>query len=787
MGKIKRYWWLPGFLILVALGLLYRWLAVDLPELEDVRLQTPSIRVLDRNGQLLYEVINEGRHSVVGIDQVPQTCIDATIATEDKNFYTNPGVSFRGMLRAIWQNLHGGEVVSGGSTITQQVARNHLLDPGEQEQRTVYRKLREIILAYRLTRHYSKDEILLLYVNQTYYGNLAYGIDAASRAYFDKPLADLSLAECALLAGLPQAPSLYDPLLDPQAAKERQLTVLSLMKRNGSISQSEFESASQQQLVYASERFSIEFPHAVFAAIAELETILPEEVIHSGGLEVVTTFDLNWIQTAERLGRTQLGYLEQRDIPARATGAALVAIDPHSGQVLALLGSPDYFNQEDSGAMNMALIPRQPGSTLKPFTYAALFDPSRPEPWTPATMILDVSTPFVTKEGHSYVPVNYDGREHGPVLVREALASSYNIPAVIALQELGPPVLFEFLNRLGITSLDDPANYDLALTLGGGEVSLLELTAAYAALANQGVTVTPYMIETIYDADGEMIYQAAPSEGERVIDRRVAWLITDILSDNDARAAGFGLHSVLQIGRPAAVKTGTTNDYRDNWTVGYTPDLVVGVWVGNTNNDPMLEVSGVSGAGPLWHQFMREILKGSPEQTFPQPPGIIQVEVCALSGLLPTADCPYAKPEWFIDGTQPTAPDNIYVQLNGQLYLNLPAQAHDWARQEGILLLPTNVEAPSDLVILSPDPETEFLINPTLPRDVQKLKLAASATDAVQAIKFYVDDELYLVDDAAPFEVWWPLEPGNHQLYVEADTIDGVVQSEPVLFFVRMP
>ncbi|MBN1430824.1 MAG: transglycosylase domain-containing protein [Anaerolineae bacterium] len=786
---MKPHWGLFASLAiaLASMGWLYSWLVVDLPDLAHLRLQTPSIRILDRHGRLLYEVIDEGRHSVVDIEQVPRACIDATIATEDERFYTNPGFSFRGMVRAIWLNIRGLDVVSGGSTITQQVARNHLLEPGEQTQRTLRRKLREIILAYRLSQHYSKDEILALYLNQTYYGNLAYGMDAASRAYFGRPLQELSPAECALIAGLPQAPSLYDPLINPEAAHERQLTVLMLMEKNGYISHTDLEQAHQQPLIYVSERFSIEAPHAVFAAYAELGDILPPDVLASGGLEVVTTFDLDWIETAERIATRQLKMLNERDIPARATGAALVAIDPTTGAVLALLGSPDYFSRENSGAMNMALIPRQPGSTLKPFTYAALFDPAREEVWTPATMLLDVDTAFVTKEGHSYVPVNYDGREHGPVLARDALASSYNIPAVLALDVLGPRRLLDFLHRLGITSLSDPADYDLALTLGGGEVALLELTASYAALANHGAVTRPYMIQTVYDAQGRPIYETSPDSGEQAIDPRVAWLITDILSDNEARTAGFGPHSVLQIGRPAAVKTGTTNDYHDNWTVGYTPDLVVGVWVGNTNNLPMLDVTGVSGAGPIWHHYMREILKGTPERVFTQPPGLAQAEICVLSGMAPSPDCPYTRREWFIDGTQPTTPDTLYVRVGDQIYLDLPARAQTWARREGLLTLPIALESADDLVLLAPDPETVFLIDPTLPASAQQVRLAASGPNTILSITFYVDGEPYQIDDTVPFEVWWPLEAGRHELYVEAETPDGVNAGAPLFFTVREP
>jgi penicillin-binding protein 1C len=778
----KRWGLLVPLLLLAALGGSYVWLASDLPELDDLRLQTPSIRILDRHGRLLYEVIDEGRHSTVSIEQIPQSCIDATVATEDAGFYHHPGFSIWGLMRAAWINIKGGEVVAGGSTITQQVARNQLLAPEEQQQRTLRRKLREIVLAYRLTNHYSKDDILALYLNQTYYGNLAYGIDAASRAYYGKPLETLSLGECALLAGLPQAPSVYDPLTDPGAARARQLTVLRLMEENGFITHAEFEAEREQPLIFSSERFSIEAPHAVFTAYAELEQILPPEALFSGGLDVTTTYDADWIYAAQQIASQQLATLDERDIPARATNAALVAINPHTGDVLALLGNPDYFDQVHSGSLNMAVIPRQPGSTLKPFTYAALLDPSRPDPWTAATMLLDVDTPFVTKEGESYVPVNYDGREHGPVLVREALGSSYNIPAVLALDTLGTEQLLTLLERLGITSLEDARNYDLALTLGGGEVSLIELTAAYAALANHGERVDPHVIQTITDAQGNTVYSWQDTYPEQVIDPRVAWLITDILSDNDARAPGFGPHSILQIGRPAAAKTGTTNDFHDNWTVGYTPDLVVGVWVGNTHNLPMLEVSGVSGAGPIWHSFMREVLKGRPEQEFTQPLGLVQAEVCVLSGMAPSLDCPYTRREWFIEGTQPTTPDTVYVNVDGQLYLNLPPRAHEWARQEGLLLLPSEYEDDSGLLITSPEPGTVFSIDLAVPADVQQLRLAAEGSQFIETVTFFVDDEPIFTDDTAPFETWWPLVAGYHTIHAEAVINTDILSSRAVTF-----
>ncbi|MEP7359467.1 MAG: transglycosylase domain-containing protein, partial [Anaerolineales bacterium] len=554
------------------------------------------------------------------------------------------------------------------STITQQVARNMLLDPQERATRTLTRKLRESILAWRLGRAYSKDDLLALYLNQTYYGHLAYGVEAAARTYFGKSVRDLDLAESALLAGLPQAPSVYDPLLFPEAAGARQAVVLDLMAKQGAITAEAARQAKAETLQWTSAAFPIEAPHFVFYVWNLLEQKYGPDVLYSG-LTVVTTLDLDLNRAAQDIARRRLADLANPlKAPANATDAALVALDPHTGQVLAMLGSPDYFNAPIAGAINLAVSPRQPGSAIKPITYAAAFSPefcaaASPAagcPWTPATMILDVRTAFTTKEGFSYVPQNYDRNYHGPVSARAALAGSLNLPAVLTLDHIGIPTLLSLAGRMGLTTLSDADRIGLALTLGGGEVRLLDLTAAYAILANGGRRVEPVAVLKITRANGQVVEQWRAPTAERVLDERVAFLITDILADNTARAATFGFNSVLQIGVPAAAKTGTTTDYRDNWALGYTPDLVAGVWVGNTNNTPMINLSGVSGAGPIWHDFMRTALAGKPQSDFSAPPGLVRAEVCVPSGLLPTPLCPRTRAEWFLDGTVPTLPDNLY-------------------------------------------------------------------------------------------------------------------------------
>jgi 1A family penicillin-binding protein len=799
----------------------YLWLVADLPDIDrlDEGLQIPSVRITDRNGRLLYEVLSEGggRHDPVALEDIPLHLQQATIAVEDANFYTNPGVDLRGVLRAMWINIRGGEVLSGGSTITQQVVRTLLFDPDVRTEISLRRKLREIILAYQLTQQLTKDEILALYLNQTYYGNLAYGAEAAAQTYFGRPVSDLDLAECALLAGLPQAPAVYDPLTNPEAAQERQSVVLDLMVAHGYITAEEADAARREPLSFAAAPFPIEAPHFVMAVYAQLPELIPQEALYAGGLEARTTLDLDWQHAAENIAARHLDYLNTArpgQAPQNVHDVALVALDPHTGQVLAMLGSPDYFDPQISGAINMALAPRQPGSTLKPITYAAAFDPTRPAPWTAATMILDVHTGFITHQGFSYAPVNYDRREHGPVLAREALASSYNIPAVIALQDVGVDTMVNLAQRLGVDTLDDDPDVDLSVTLGGGEVRLLDLTAAYGAFANGGRVVHPTLVLDVRDADGDVIYQSPSGLGEQVIDECVAWLITDILSDNLARAPTFTQHSALQIGRPAAAKTGTTTDFRDNWTVGYTPNLVVGVWVGNANRSPMTASTGAIGAAPIWHQFMRQVLQGQPELTFERPADMVQVEVCALSGLLPTPDCPYTRTEWFIPGTEPTEYDTLYRRVvidrltglpadsstpperqEARVVLDLPPQAQEWARTQGLPLLadlqgasPGGTQQESGLRMISPDPNTVYRITAEIPLESQRLRFVAVGPAGARDVTLLLDGEPLATCAAPPFEAWWTLAVGEHQVWAEGSGADGEpLSSPPVTFWVNPP
>ncbi len=818
-SRTQKILFVLATLVLCVGTFFYSWIFADLPPLEnlDAGLALPSTRIYDRNGKLLYEILppEQGRNRALPLDAIPQQCINAVIATEDANYFNHPGVDVVGILRAIWINVRGGEVIAGGSTITQQTARLLLLDPAQQAERTLQRKLKEMVLALRLNS-LGKDHILALYLNQVYFGNLAYGIEAAARTYFHKSAPELSLPECAMLAGIIQNAVFNDPLANPEGATGRQEVALRLMAQSGYITAIEAETAKQDELQFGATPFPIEAPHFVMAVWKQLERDYPEQ-LYGGGLEVITTVDLDWQNLAQRIVQQQLETLNNPQfgtrIPANAHNAALVAIDPFTGQVLTMLGSPDYFDEDIDGAVNAALAYRQPGSALKPFTYAAAMNPELANPYTAATMMLDVKTPFVTRKFESYAPANFGLVEHGPVLVREALASSYNIPAVVALDHVGLENFIEFLANIGLENLAQNSEVDLSITLGGGEVRLIDLANAYSIFPNGGFLVDPVYILKITDTQGNILHEYQPPIlDQRVLDERLAYIVTDMLSDNIARIPAFGANSALQIGRPAAAKTGTTTDFRDNWVMGYTPNLVVGVWVGNADNQPMEDVTGVSGAGPIYNAFMRRVLAGQPELAFSEPPGLIRVEVCALSGLLPTPQCPLRRVEVFIPGTEPADYDTFYQEFTidkrtglladdttpfehrlVQTYIVLPQEAWDWAVRNGIRLPPENAPAvlpDSDegLRLLAPDPHTIFEISPLIPIESQRIKLSVGVPPETISITYYLNDVPLGTVAEAPWTWWWVLAIGDYELVAEATLADGTTQrTNPLIFRVVPP
>jgi len=664
------------FFITFGLGLIaYANIALRLPSPDELGVRSAdfvSTKIYDRQGGLLYELFDPqwGRRTKVSLEHISPYLIQATIATEDRYFYQHPGFDPLGIARAIWYAINEREVVSGASTITQQVARNVLLSPVERTQRTLSRKIREAILAAEITRRYPKDTILEIYLNDIFYGNLAYGIEAAAETYFDKSADQLSLAEAALLAGLPQAPALHDPYGNPDDAKARQGVVLDLMAEAGYITPVQAEAAKAEELEYVPLSFPIRAPHFVMYVRQLLERKYGAEALYKGGLRVYTTLDPRLQAIAERVAEEHVQSLAEKHV----TNAALVALKPNTGEILAMLGSVDFFDEKIDGQVNVALRLRQPGSSIKPVTYVAAFEKG----WTPATLIWDVPTEFPDGANPPYKPTNYDDKFHGPVLLRTALGSSYNVPAVKALQFVGLPDMLAMAQHLGITSLNRP-DYGLSLTLGGGDVTLFEMVGAYAVFANGGVRVPPVAIACVEDSEGRVIAETSPpkpalseveglggiegGQGEQVISPQHAYLITHILADNEARTPAFGPDSVLKLSRPAAAKTGTTDDWHDARTIGYTPDLVCGVWVGNSDNSAMDRVAGAGGAGPLWHSFMEEALAGTPPRDFDRPSGIVTAEICADSGAKPSQVCPRRRTEIFVAGTEPGDPSQDFHQL----------------------------------------------------------------------------------------------------------------------------
>lgn len=804
-----------SFLALGGIGIIVSLFSIlyNLPDTDpqSYLLNTPSIRITDRNNQPLYEILPEqgGRHAVVSQQNIPDCMKKATIAVEDSSYYYNPGIDPIGIVRALWINIRGGETISGGSTITQQVVRNLLLNQGERTERSLRRKIREAVLALELTRKLSKEEILALYLNQTYYGGMAYGLEAASQTYFGKPANELALPECALLAGLPQAPGLYNPYTNPDLASQRKEVVLGLMEKFGFINSLEHSQARDIHLKYNPAPYPIKAPHFVWIVKDQLDQLISSGQINSNqSLIVRTSLDLADQKLAEVAIAKQLSSFQKtiNVLNKNVNNAALVALDAKTGDILTLVGSANYFDKTIDGAVNMATSPRQTGSVFKPIIYATAMDPSLPSPWTAATTLMDVSTTFITQDGQPYQPTNYDEKEHGPVSIRTSLGSSLNIPAVLALDHVGIEKVISQANNLGITTLESPDKYDLSLALGGGEMSLLELTGAFSAFANAGLYTGYYAILDVHDASGNLLYKQPRKNPVQILDPRVAWLVDNILSDDTARQIGFGLNSTLKIDRTAAVKTGTTTNFDDNWTIGFTPDLVVGVWVGNSDYQAMRKVTGLTGAAPIWNEFIREVLQGVPNKDFAQPEGLVQIRVCDISGLLPTPACPKTHLEWFIDGTQPTQNDITYKQVwvdsstgllandetpmerrQSLVVVDLPVQALPWARLTGLPLLTDVMQGQSgqtspdthQLTLLTPQTGMNYTIDPRFDLSAQQLEMEAVAGHGFSKVTFWVDGVQVESFSAPPYQLWWLLEVGTHHFRVQAITQDGKTVTSP--------
>jgi penicillin-binding protein 1C len=750
-----------------------------------------SMRIVDRRGLLLRECLStgEGFARWTPLGEMAPALVQATVAVEDRRFRFHPGVDPLAVGRSILENIRAGAFRSGGSTLTQQVIRNVYHHP-----RTVPSKLLEMWYALRLERMLTKDEVLEQYLNRAPYGNQLLGAQSAARAYFGKPARDLSLAESAFLAGLPNAPSAFNPRKSHDAAVARQRVVLRRMREQGIIDDDAYALALAQPLSVLGPENAMRAPHATNMILARYEAMPAVR-------EVRTTLDYPLQQQVQQFMRTRIAALSRRNV----TNAAVVVIDNRSMGVRVLAGSVDYFDSLHSGAVNGAIALRQPGSAIKPFMYSLALERGQ----SPAEVIPDVPSAFPDHDG-DYVPENYDRKYHGPVRLRVALACSYNVPAVRVLRTVGTEL---FLNRLlaaGLTTLTHPADYyGFGLTLGNGEVTLLDLTAAYALFAHGGTWRPPVLVLDARAGDGAVLEsadeQALLHPPHQVLDPRAAFLLTDILGDPVARRPAFG--SWFRFPFPCAVKTGTTKDYRDNWTLGYTPAYTVGVWVGNFDGSAMHGVSGVSGAGQLFTDIMMLLHsppQGMPPGDFAIPSGLRRERVCTLSGALPGPACRSTVEEWRRDEDppRPLCPFHRMFRVRGgdgvwrpRVFALLPPEYAGWVESQHMPLPPAGARpmgsaehrhpegATQRLAIVAPRSGELYKLDPVLRRDYQSIRIVGSVPAACSDVRVRIDRSSEMAYREGG--VGWQLRPGRHQLQLVARRSGDTVESDPVTIIVE--
>lgn len=609
----------------IFLGIAFIYFAGQIPDPSTIAVRqiSESTKIYDRTEQtILYDIHGEEKRTIIPWDQIPDSIKRATLASEDSDFYNHPGLDFRGLFRALYKDLTSFSLSQGGSTITQQLVKISLLG----QQKTFSRKIKEAILSIEIERRFSKDQIFWMYLNQIPYGSNTYGIEAASQTFFGKPAKDLDIAEAAFLAALPKAPSYYSPYGNHfSELLSRRDSILNRMKDLGYISADELTGAKKETPQLRKVQDAILAPHFVIMVREYLVKKYGEDMVQNSGLKVITTLDTNLQQMSDDLVKK---YGEINAEKYKASNLAFVSLDPKTGQILSMVGSHDYFDIKNEGNFNVALSPRQPGSSFKPIAYAEALSKG----FTDSTIIFDVKTEFnplcdslgeqgVDSTGQKcYHPGNYDGRFRGPVTLRQALSQSLNVPSVKVLYLANLDDTIDLAHRLGITTLNDRTSYGLSLVLGGGEVKLTDLVSAYGVFANDGVKNDQSFILKVVTGDGRVL-EEYKSNPVRVLDSQITRTLTDMLSDNKARGPIFGYNSPLYFsGRQVAAKTGTTQENRDAWVLGYTPSLVAGVWVGNNDNSPMTrQGAGISAAGPLWHEFMQSALKNSQPEEFVKP------------------------------------------------------------------------------------------------------------------------------------------------------------------------
>ena len=762
---------------LISTGLLLLWAAsLELPDLKNVseRKVAQSTKIYDRTGKvLLYDLSQNITRTVIPIAQISPKIRDATVAIEDAEFYQHKGVKPTAFLRAMLVNLASLSFSQGGSTITQQVIKNALLT----QDKTPSRKIKEWVLAVKLERVLTKEEILEIYLNENPYGGSISGVEEASQSFFGKHASEVTLAEAAYLAALPQAPSYYSPYGNHRSSlDERKNLVLSRMREQGRITQSEYELAKTEQVVFQPQRTShITAPHFVFYVQEQLEQKYGARVLEDGGLRVTTSLDADLqVKAEEIVKRNALKNAENYN----AKNAALVAMDPRNGEILTMVGSRDYFDKEIPGNYNIALASRQPGSSFKPFVYATAFNKG----YTPETILFDLRTQFSTScspndttnsASPCYSPQNYDNKFRGPVTLRDALAQSLNIPAVKTLYLAGVADSIRLAKSMGITTLAEPGRYGLTLVLGGGEVRLLDMVDAYGGFATNGYHYEPVSILKVEDQAGTILEESSPN-GSQVLSSDVASQINDILSDNVARTPSFGATSALYFpARDVAVKTGTTNDYKDAWVVGYTPNLVVGAWAGNNDNTSMEKRVAGFIVAPLWHEFMDVALAGRPVENFTRvdrdssglPPvlrGIWQGGVSTQTASGERVDGGVHSILYWIDKDAPTGGRPSNPANDPQFsYWEIPVRA--WAAQQGLsdggTLFPGTggpVSDPDAQGAPSAVPPSISITTPTTGAAVEAgapLNIAVASANTLSRVDYYINDGYIGAATNPPFSI----------------------------------
>lgn len=715
-----------------------------------------SFGIYDRNNILLREVLSAkgGYCSWKDIKDLSPPIMNAYLTAEDRYFFIHNGINLFSIGRALIQNIKGKQIISGASTITQQLVRNIY-----HGKRNIFSKAHEAWLALRLERTLSKKEIFLQYINRICFGNQVYGIEAASLLYFNKSSSDLSLAESAFLAGIPRSPAKLNPYSSINKAKARQKNLLKKMHRLGLIQDDEFERALTEELNIIPPKVNFRAPHFC-QFILNQSSSLPLDNLSS----IHTTLDIRLQEKVKALAQNHIKLLEDKAI----SNGAVVVIKNDTGEILCMLGSKNFFEPVNDGQVNGALSLRQPGSTLKPFTYALALEKGM----TAAHVIEDSEFQLFTPQG-PYRPRNYDKRYHGPIRLRSALACSYNIPAVFLLHELGTDLLYQRLKTAGFTSLDKSPNYyGVGLTLGNGEVTLLELVQGYSAFSNRGVFKKAHYIDFLQDANQNPLYPNNHSESKIIFSTQVSYIITHILSENDSRIPAFGYNSPLNLPFPCAVKTGTSKDFRDNWTIGYTPRYTVGVWVGNFDGTPMHNVSGITGCGPLFKDIMLLLEKDKNNLTFKEPDEIVIKHICPLSGKLASPKCPGQMEEVFIQGTEP----DTYCPLD-----HLPQKSHSVPFYE-------TESSPEPMRISFPVNGDVFKVDPVLRKEFQIIRLRAhiSRDMEVDSIEWWLNDKKIGIS-SFPFIYSWNLKPGSYKVKVKTKRGEKIMESSPVAFTVLSP